>query len=329
MIALLAACADRQPLVDEARELTTLELGERHLVFRATLRGWRYGGGWGPDGPQLPHDAVYVGWEIDVDGTASLKGETGQVWPFDALADGRARYDGLRVETCADAEHAGFRIVGGDEPRVRVIVPDRAGAAVGMGASEDCAAELAGIGPSDEWRRDRSAGRSVCEHLYRLGLRQDAVRCELREPLRGGTKLASRQDLGSAPDDPRYVTELLAALAPDAPGDRSTYAPYRVGQLLTELDKGSGVEELARQLVVAPERSAWRAMVVAAGDARDGLAWVDDGVDTVDRQAIAEILLRTFPDEGRIARVRGTPPAAECAPAQQVEPGRCPDLGAL
>lgn len=325
MLGWLLGCGGRTPLADEARELARTE----PWAWRATLRGWRHGAGWDDDGPHLAYDAVYVGWELAGPDGASLRGEVDQVWSYADLASGRVRYEELAVERCADAEHVAFRVRGGDE-LVRVVVSDPAGAAVGLAPVGDCADALAWIGPSDEWRRDRSAGGGICEHLYRLRLRDAAVRCLLREPLRNGTGRATRQDLPTAPDDPRFDADVVAALAPDAPGDRSGYAPYRVRQLLDEVEDRTRVARLAQDLAAAPERSAWRAAALAAGGATEALVrWGEEASPptSADELAILAIVVAAVPEADRPG-VRVEPSVirapSDCAPSERAEPGRCP-----
>ncbi|MEQ1568576.1 MAG: hypothetical protein ABMA64_23260, partial [Myxococcota bacterium] len=156
-------------------------------AWRATLRRWTVDG----------VARVYVGWELVGPAGASVRGEVDQVQGFDSDDAARAAYDALSVSTCAEGDRVGFAV--GADPRVRVIVPDDAGAAVALTPVTSCADALAWLGPTEEWRRDRSAGGRICEHLYRLGHKGDAIRCLLREPLRPAPPVATRQDLPTAP----------------------------------------------------------------------------------------------------------------------------------
>jgi hypothetical protein len=264
-------CGERTTLADETRALDRAEVGSRAVEFRATLRGWHHGPALAP--PALPFDAVYVGWElVPADGTggepSSIRGDAEQVWEEGELERGRARYEALAIERCAAPERIAFRAIFRDEASPwRIAVADPAGVGVDVGPAAEvaptCAEALAWAGEPDVWRRDRTRHAALCAHLFRLGRKDDAVRCLLRSDA-----LPTRQALPRAPDDPEFDGVLLGVLAADAPGDRAGFASDRVSSLLAEVaDRGAVARIAAGYDAGGPSLLPWQRALRGGGAA--------------------------------------------------------------
>jgi hypothetical protein len=261
----LLACGERVSLEDRARELGAAQLGERPLVWSATLRAWRHGLSLDPSAPGLPYDGVYVGWEVTTS-PWPLQGDVSQTWDLPSVADGIERYEALALERCASSELLAYRVLEG-EPW-RLLVPDPAGVAGGkvpLESATSCEEALAWAGTASAWRRDRASDPAVCTHLYRARRLDEAVRCLMREPSRGGSRgRASRQELPRASGDPAFDGVLLAALDPAAEGDRSTLSPQRVVELLAEVEDQEQVRSLARRTEGVESKLPWQEALVEA-----------------------------------------------------------------
>lgn len=326
------------PLVDETRELGRITLADRSWGGRAALRGWHHGWSTDPFDPHPSYDAVYVGWEL-VPEKLLVRGDVEQTWDLGSVDEGRTRYDALRLASCVADDRAAFRMAP-DGPW-RILVPDNAGAAAGLAEGATCEEALAWAGPAADWRRDRTAHPALCSHLYRLGAKGDAIRCLLREPARSGTGHASRQDLPRAPDDPAFDAELLAVLAPGAGGDRSTFAPYRVRDLIREIQDRDPIEQLARTTIPeAPWEAVWVGIAVGTDPvAHEALLRAVDGwLDTPGpaSDASAELILGPLGQiaaedrvRPRMLRAADRPPIETCPPQHRPVPDRCADLGTL
>jgi hypothetical protein len=262
---LLLACGERVSLEDRERELGQVELGGRQLVWSATLRAWRHGLSLDPSAPQLPYDGVYVGWEVTTE-RWPLQGDVSQTWDLATVPEGVRRFEALALERCETSGLLAHRVLEG-EPW-RLLVPDPAGIAGGRVPLEEagtCEEALAWAGTAEAWRRDRAADPAVCTHLYRARRLDEAVRCLMREPTRGGsTGRASRQELPRAPGDPAFDGALLAALDPAAAGDRSTLSARRVVELLAEVEDQEQVRSLARRTERLQSKLDWQAALVEA-----------------------------------------------------------------
>lgn len=262
LAASLLACGARTQLASESREVGTLTLAGRSYRIDAVLRAWHHG--WSLDPGQLhgPYDAVYVSWEM-ISEPRPMRGALDQTWDLPSVAEGRARLRSLSLDRCGSDDLLAFRLIDG-EPW-RLLVPDEYGAVGAIAVGERCEDALMWAGSAESWRLERASDIEVCAHLYRTRRLDAAVRCLLREPARSSTRTrASRQDLPRAPNDPAFDGALLAALDPEAAGDRDNFSPERTIELLSEVTSRGQVEALARRWEAVATRRPWQQAIVDA-----------------------------------------------------------------
>lgn len=256
----LLACGERQKLAEASRDLGEVELMGQTYRFRAALRAWRHPLSLDPSAPALPHDAVYVSWEA-TSGRRPAQA-LDQTWEMPSLAEGERRFEQLSLQYCLAPDRLAFRLLEG-EPQ-RLLVPDEVGAAGGIAEGGSCEEALSWSVSAERWRSDLASGRSVCGHLYRTGRLDAAVRCLLRDPPQASGAPASRQEIPRAAEDPAFDGALLAALDPEASGDRSRFSPARAAALLAEVGDREQVAALARRWRAIPARDPWQEAVAGA-----------------------------------------------------------------
>ncbi len=351
MIWLAVACEapTREVLADERRPVGEVRVGEAALRVSAALRGWRYGAGFGEDGPSLGRTSYFVSYEVEAPAAeASLqpgrvRGDADTTWELRDRDEAERAWAALSLESCSATDLAAYREVGPAGPATpwRVWIPDVAGGAAGLveTAPGTCEAALSWAGDAETWRAVRASHPGVCTHLAHLGRRDDAVRCLLREPPKGVGRHTSRQDLPGGADDPEFDDRVLRVLLETPPPGAARFVPYRVLDLTGEIRDRARVREAARVVASRPERALpWEAALVGATAA----TWIDEALaralvarlDQDDAAGVAatslaaELLSPRFPDLARelraAARAAEVPPAEPWLPPDYAPGPPCP-----